>query len=199
MDTEGQRFLPESELQVHLAEYAALTTRCTYWLAFLVPIWTALIVFLTLVAVIWKELDPIIRIWGTGLGAQAIVFMWFQTIEEQYIATDYILTEIKPHVSKLTGFSKFWTYESRSAGRDDALNWWGEWICPFLTMVGLVIVLLAPWLMPGTSVATVPRGFLYWLGFILNGAMLWIQMRKTRTRIRLRQAIASVAPPPSGG
>jgi hypothetical protein len=45
MDPE-QQFLSESELQVHLAEYAAITNRCTYWLAFLVPIWTALIAFL---------------------------------------------------------------------------------------------------------------------------------------------------------
>ena len=41
---EGITELERTELAVHLAEYANLTNRCTYWLNYQVPIWTAILI-----------------------------------------------------------------------------------------------------------------------------------------------------------
>lgn len=137
-----------AKLQVHLAEYEALTMRCTYWLAFLVPIWAAMIGFLTLVAIAWKSIYPVVLLWGTPLGAQGIVLMWFQTIEEQYRAIAYIQEDLKPKVAYLLGSSDFWRYEATSAGRSDPLTWWGEWLCPAITYLVLILLLLVSILLP---------------------------------------------------
>ena len=172
----------KSILDLHTAEYDALTARCTSWLAFQVPIWAALVGFLTLVGLKWETLPPDLRLWGTLLGFQLIVLIWFQTIEEQYRAIKYLELYLRPQVEGLVKRGGFWLYEPYSAGRDDHLSWIGEWTVPAITTAfGVAVVATQPW--PGW-----PEGW-YWV--TPNALLLGVQVAKTIARVSLRREIAA--------
>jgi len=176
-------------LEVHLAEYTALTNRCTSWLAFMVPVWAVLAAFLTIVAALWSSFqDHVALLWATGFGAQLIILIWFQTIEEQYRAIFYILHRLRPAVRALVETSDFWTYEPYSAGRCDPLSWWGEWTSPIVAVCLLISAGIYRW--PLHEVDHAGLGF--------NVGALAIQTAKTIVRVRLRLDIARAVPSARG-
>jgi len=168
-------------LEVHLAEYSVLSGRCTAWLSLMVPIWAILATFLAVIAVCWSLFsDHVVLAWTLGIGGQLVLLMWFQTIEEQYRAVIYIQTKLRPRIQKLISGSKFWTYESYSAGRDDFLSWWGEWFGPSLVLILLVVIL----------VIRKNLQIIDYVGVSANVLLFIIQILKTITRVRLRLQIA---------
>lgn len=169
-------------LDVYLAEYAALTGRCTSWLTLMVPIWAVLAAFFTVIAALWSSFpDHVALLWSLGVGSQLVILMWFQTIEEQYLATYYILSQLRPRVHKVVGISKFWTYESYSAGRDERLSWWGEWFSPPIFVCLMLAFGIVRW----------PLHLINYAGLLLNVPLLVIQVLKTIVRVRLRRSIAT--------
>jgi hypothetical protein len=168
-------------LDVHLAEYEALTSRCTSWLTLMVPIWAVLATFLTVIAAFWNSFpDHIALLWSLGVGSQLVILMWFQTIEEQYRAIFYVQRQLRPRVEKIVGISGFWTYESYSAGRDDHLSWWGEWFSPPIFVCLLLAFGIVRW----------PLHPIDYAGLSVNIPLVVIQVLKTVIRVRLRRSVA---------
>jgi len=185
-DTSSDNLSPEHQLDVHLAEYSALTNRCTYWLAFQVPIWTALIAFLGLIPLLWPYWDHFRLASLVGIGSQLLVLIWFQTIEEQYRAISYIQCQLRPKVDPLIGTPDFWKYEAFSAGRRDPLNWWGEWVFPAVTLSGLFLLAIPVLRQPEDLL----RDHVFVLLLVFNLVLVTIQFLKTWTRVCLRQSIS---------
>lgn len=181
---------PALLLNIHLAEYNALTGRCTAWLSFILPIWTVLVAFLGLTLAGWNYIPPVIRLWGTLFGIQLLFLLWFQTIEEQYLAVKYIKKFLIPKIRSIINANDFWAYEPFSSGRSGLLSWWGEWCCPSLTVAfALIGIGLA-----GNHENGVKQSD--WVGLFFNAILLLIQVCKTEKRIQLREEISDSRIPP---
>jgi hypothetical protein len=123
---------PSNVLQVHLAEYAALTTRITYWITLQFALWPIGIVFLAFVAQVWPKSDAARQhflLWLGLVGLQLIGFVWYVAAWEQYGDVAYLETVLRPRVASILGGAKdFWTYEqSRARKLGSYLPLLAEW------------------------------------------------------------------------
>ena len=81
-----------SQLDLHLAEYEALTTRATNYIVMGTIIWPLMVSFVGFLAVIWEHLAPnqsveygfFIVIWCGTLGTQLALILWTFLVCEQY-------------------------------------------------------------------------------------------------------------------
>ena len=128
-------------LQVHLAEYQALTTRCTYWLVVEYGFYSVLAIYVALVGQIWNTMSHALLAWGSGVVVQLIELVWLATVVERYRATRYIERELRAMVRSLVEADSFWGYESHLARMRGAGNTlWAEYMPVVLTLVGLVLI-----------------------------------------------------------
>src|SRR5437868_4189465 len=92
-------------IQLHIAEYQALTTRGSYWIilqASLIPI---VPIYLALAVEVWKS-GTIVRevvIWIAVAGLQLIGIVWGQTLVEGYNVVRYIECYLRPLIDKEVG------------------------------------------------------------------------------------------------
>lgn len=100
-----------SLIQLHIAEYQALTMRNTYWITLQYFLWPILIGFIGLATQLPNPFDPTLRIWGVVVVAQVVVVAYYASTLEQYTNVRYIETELKPSISALVGADSFWGYE----------------------------------------------------------------------------------------
>jgi len=70
-----------SLLQVHMNEYQALFTRSTYFITLSSSVWPLVILYLTLVVLVWNLLpqsdwrSPVLT-WTSGIVVQVMLFVW---------------------------------------------------------------------------------------------------------------------------
>jgi hypothetical protein len=70
---------------IHIAEYQALTTRCSYWITLQYAALTVILVYLSVAATLWSSsLDRRLFFWVSSLFLQVIGYFWMQTQGEQY-------------------------------------------------------------------------------------------------------------------
>jgi len=83
-------------LDLHIAEYTALTTRNTYYTTIAASFLQAGLIFLTVGAAAWGFLkeDHGPLIWGLGLGVQALFIAFNLNTEENYTTILYIVHTI---------------------------------------------------------------------------------------------------------
>ena len=137
-----------SMLQLHLAEYQALTTRNTYWITLQFALWPILLIYFALVAQVWNSMARGLLVWGSGLVTQTVVLTLYWTGFEQYNNIRYIERELRPLVNKLVGNRQFWRYERYLKPQRTSWYMLGECAPSLLTFIGLVVVarLRIPWL-----------------------------------------------------
>ncbi len=135
-------------LQVHLAEYNALTTRATYWLTLQFAIWPIVVGLWGLLALIWGKLPDAIVLWCGVCLSQAFGLMWYGMIIEIYRAARYIERDLRPMVKVAIGDCPgFWTYEQRNReDRGELLPLVWEWPIAIgaIIIVGSITVLRFP-------------------------------------------------------
>ncbi len=138
----------ESLIQLHIAEYNALTTRNNNWNQIQVAMWTLILLYLTVAASIWtyssqiKPLYEIYLVWGSGVVIQLILIMLCWTVEELYRNVAYIECELRPLVRDLVNNKPFWQYETflaRESGTAKGLTDFGAALL-FLVVLCLVAV-----------------------------------------------------------
>lgn len=137
---DGQRSL----IQVHIAEYAALTTKATYNIGFCTVIWGLLAGYVTLIVNVWPRIKQSSIIWVNAAVIE-LLFIWVSMIIfDQYLSLLYIETELKPRLAtKLPKGEEYWGWERFVAKRRDnkaALLWeWGMSIGTGLLIISALI------------------------------------------------------------
>lgn len=101
----------QKEIDIHIAEYNALTTRSTYILNIQFVLLTALIAWIVVFGNIWnKDLENYLT-WGLIFGAQLMGIVYANMFYENYCIICYIESNLKPKIRKLIKGKKIWEYE----------------------------------------------------------------------------------------
>ncbi|HEX3654523.1 MAG TPA: hypothetical protein VHV55_01885 [Pirellulales bacterium] len=98
-------------VQLHIAEYQALTTRCTYWITLQFSLWPILLLYLALIVQLWTSIPHEIVLWGSLAVAEFIVLIYYQLNGEHYHCIVYIEEHVRPLIESLIGQRRFWEYE----------------------------------------------------------------------------------------
>lgn len=101
-----------AQLQLHIAEYQALTNRCNYWMSIQVALVPLFFLVAGVCAKMWGFLPGGLVIWGSLLVSQVIAIIWLHTTQEVYTAVTYIECQLKPRIQTVLGSTAFWSYES---------------------------------------------------------------------------------------
>src|SRR5438105_149514 len=88
-------------LSVHIAEYEAMTTRCTYFMALQMGLWPLLLLFWPLLAQLRGAVPNRTLVWLGLLGSQIILFAYLHLLSEQYLMLTYIEADLRRNVSRL--------------------------------------------------------------------------------------------------
>jgi hypothetical protein len=129
----------DSLVQLHVAEYNALTTRCTYRIYFQFSIWGILLIYLPLIGLAWNGgMDHAFILWVSALVAQGAVLAWQENLIEIYRSIEYIEQVQRPLLTDLLPGKQFWEYERYLAkDRPNRAVWW-EYLFPLLALVAVV-------------------------------------------------------------
>ena len=130
-----------SLLQLHLAEYQALTTRASYWIVLQVSLVPAVPVYLALAAQVWQA-GVIVKgvvVWATLAGLQLIGIVWSQLMLEEYAAVRYIEFYLRPLIKNVVGSDLFWGYEPYLVKHRLIRQGWGE---ASISVLGLIVFLI---------------------------------------------------------
>lgn len=163
-------------IQLHIAEYQALTTRNTYWMTMQFALFPMLLLFMALVAQLWNSLDHAVLLWGSALVAQLIVVVWYQAGWEQYNNVRYMERELRPSITNLLRENEFWKYELYLRQQRSRILVWWEYPASFSSFVVLLVIaqLRRPWLA------------LDYYAFAINALMfifiVWLNINLVRTR-----------------
>ncbi len=107
----------EPLLQLHIAEYTALTTRNNNWVAIQVGIWTLIILYITAAVAAWTYFAQLkldyssYIVWGSGIVIQLAMAVLYFTVGEIYINVYYIQSKLRPILRNLVAGEPFWGYE----------------------------------------------------------------------------------------
>jgi len=127
-------------VQVHLAEYQALTTRNTYSILIQSLFWGMIVFYVTLMVAAWpkdKTYHPLF-IWGSVIFLQFFALAFGSFSQEQYSNVRYLEQRLRPRLVALLSSDSFWEYERYlRAQRGDRKQWW-EYLLP----IGAVVVLI---------------------------------------------------------
>lgn len=174
-------------LQLHLAEYNALTTRVTYWLTLQFTVWPIVIGFWGLLALLWAsgKVPEVPLLWGGAFISQAFGLMWSGVTIEIYRAARYVEQDLKHMIEGAIGEgAAFWQYEQRNQeDRGELLPFVWEWP---IAVGGLVIV---GWV----AVRRLPWGAGDYFAFSLNAALALGLVAAAIAGGRIRREITSAA------
>jgi hypothetical protein len=100
-------------LQLHMAEYNALTSRNTYLMTLQYQLLAALLVFLPLVYLLLKRniRTNKIAVWGGLIGILGLGIFWAQDLYELFNNVKYIEKYLRPIVDQVAPQKEFWCYE----------------------------------------------------------------------------------------
>jgi hypothetical protein len=169
------------QVQLHIAEYQALTTRATYFITLMGSVWPVLLIFFGLIlqGQLWNILPPALLIWGSGVIIQISLFVWAQLLFEQYMIVRYTESELRRRVAAILGNSAFWEYEQfLTRQRGKVSTWWEFSICGGI-MVAIGWTATFRWRVLGSK----------WdlIGIVANGLLAVIHIVRTVDIVRTRR------------
>lgn len=133
-----------SLVQLHIAEYTALTTRGTYWITLQKSLIPASFLLLTLFAQLWTIIpDHAALIWLAVIALEALCLLWYELLGELYKVILYIETNVKGPLTSIVLSTGFWNYEADLAKQREAKPVWWEWlyaVCVWLALMGIVFL-----------------------------------------------------------
>jgi hypothetical protein len=138
----------EALLQIHLAEYQALTNRCSYWITVQVALLPLFLIVIGIAAQMWQAAqNRALLLWCGMIIIQLLVMSYIHIAAEIYNAVCYVECELRPAMQKVLRASpKFWRYEAFLAKRRRKGPIWEEYILPCCDVgaIGLIISLFRP-------------------------------------------------------
>ncbi len=188
MNSPANRLPTESNIsalvQLHAAEYAALTNRITYIDLFNASIWTLIVAFITLMANAWDRISGNgFLVWACATGVQLMLLVASIFVAEHYTIVLYLETELHDIVARSGIEMEFWSYERFLAGRrKTALNTPWEWFVVPIAVVpmGFAIWSRSPHWQQGDYLGIVPSAVLLPILGILTARL--IRMRNEWTK-----------------
>jgi hypothetical protein len=169
-------------LNVHVAEYEAMTTRCTYFMALQMGLWPLLLLFWPLLAQLRGAVPDRSLVWLGLLASQIVLFVYVHLLAEQYLMLVYIENDLRGMVGALIVSKVFWCYErsllkQRYRAGTSTYRLLGYAVIAFIT---LVIVLQRPF-----TWSDAPYG-------IANVAVVTVVVHKVRKVSELRRELRHV-------
>jgi hypothetical protein len=163
-------------LHAHLAEYQALTTRCTYLITMQYAFWPVAFTMFAFLSPLWDKHGHLLLEWGGILLGELLSIAFYVTSCELYTHTLYIERQLKPAVVKLTAEPALWQWEpwlaSRSGRRPEL---WESWIT---VCIALVLCFMGYTRYPWTAID--------WMGFVVSGAAFAFILRLNLMLVNLR-------------
>jgi hypothetical protein len=101
----------EKEIDLHIAEYNALTTRSTYFINIQFVLLTALIAWIIVIGNIWNTKLEYLLNWALLIGAQLLGIINAIMIWESYCIISYIENDLKPKICNIIKNKTLWGYE----------------------------------------------------------------------------------------
>ena len=184
-DDKGPQQSPDNRallLQLHLNEYQALATRCTYFITMQYALWPTLFVSLSLLAPLWATYDHTFLLWAALFLAQVVSMGWYFAGCEVYITIEYLECVLKPRIREIMPAESFWGWEPWLAERrGDGPQWWEWWVtCSVATLFCVLLFSRPPWC------------YGYWIGFLLN-TTCWILILAQNVRlVKIRQRFSNL-------
>lgn len=177
---EKEKFISE-RINLHIAEYNALTTRCTSFINFQFVLLGALIAWFSLGIFLWDKENADLSTWGILTGAQVLEMVAAWNLYEQYVAINYMEKHLRPAISTLIENNQFWEYESVIAlGRKHKIYKQAE-------LFGLIFFLV---LIVTAFVCRCVYTTCFWIdlfGFTLNVVIWVIVARKTFESLKIKR------------
>src|ERR1035437_6076449 len=107
----------QSRVDLHIAEYEALTMRNTYWITLQYAIYALGAAYLGFVVQARNSVPTGTLIWASLLALQLLAWAMLQTQFEIFANVAYLERHLKPKVQELIGNSPCWEYEVFMAQR----------------------------------------------------------------------------------
>ena len=168
----------ELEIQLHIAEYNALTTRCTYFTNIQNIVVSVLVIWITAMIGIWISKPSYFVFWGSILGAQAFGIISAVLLYEEYNIIRYLESKLKPIIETLTNKRSFWGYQPFLITQRK--NTYKIWEFSSVIVTGIVIL--------GITIMRIPSWILGdYFGITLNLIVLYIFFSKTDDASEIRR------------
>jgi hypothetical protein len=160
-------------IQLHLAEYQALTTRASYWIVLQFSLLPAGPVYIVLAYQAWQSGSIKIKeivVWSTLAVLQLMAMLWSNTILEQFAIVKYIECYLRPQIGK----GLFWGYEPYLVKHRPIKSTWGNYSIPTLGLIVLVIILItrfnefSRWDVGGVTINLILLAILWNLSFKIS-------------------------------
>jgi hypothetical protein len=129
--------LPEERralLDLHIAEYNAITTRGTSFLNLQATLWPMLVFSLTLIGIAGPHFPPPLVAWGSCLVVDMSMYGMLGFFHEHYLGIQYIEGELRDAIKDLVDDGNVWQYETWLGKQHDgssfsqrALTFFGKW------------------------------------------------------------------------
>jgi hypothetical protein len=177
MESQNNQFI-EKQIDLHISEYNALTTRHTYYINMQIGLLAAGIGAGLIVVSIWKENYSFIFIWGLILIWQIINFLFVFNVYDSYRIVAYIESVLKPKIRDLINNSNFWEYEtvlSKNRGMGHRFLELSNVLVIFLIILFGVLYRFCNWLLWD------------WIGLIINFILLIFPTRLTILSMKIRK------------
>jgi hypothetical protein len=177
-------------LDVHLAEYNALTTRCTYWMAMQLGLWPLSLLVIPALLEARAVLPGRLLIWLGLFSLLVVVFIYDHLLFEQFLAVRYTEVELRRRIAALLPGETFWDYEAFLARRRKGIDLAPDWL---LAAVAPVAVLAAASFLIGADWTSFDI-----MGLIANLCISLVIASKSNAIVKLRGEFSIGATPPSG-
>lgn len=174
------RLQVETLVNLHIAEYQALTTRCTYWITLQYALWPILLGMLALLANVRPFVGTQIVEWGAVVITQIVIVSFYAAMAETYNNVKYMEYELRPLVQNAVNTSQFWLYESWLAKRRPLNPAWWEWTPASLCIVALSFTACIRW----------PWNVGDSLGLVVNLVLTALAVSIAHRSIQIRKAIS---------
>lgn len=188
LEPRGSRDVNGPLLQLHIAEYTALTTRNNNWVTIQIGIWSVMTLYITAAIGAWAyfsqlKLDyGIYIVWGSGIVLQLIVLVLYLTLGEIYINVYYIEEKLRPLLSDLVDGKPFWGYEAFLA--KDSKRELMDWASTSVVLAALLVTALI------RHAFTIEREF---VGLLVNVPLSALLVRRTWKTAKLRRRFQKTA------
>jgi hypothetical protein len=100
-------------IQLHIAEYSALTNRNTYWITIQSSVWVTILLYVTVMAYIWSSRPQYgaVILWGSAIVVQFALAGLYSAGQEIYRNVYYMEHDLRQMVQEAIGKKIFWQYE----------------------------------------------------------------------------------------
>lgn len=164
-------------IQLHVAEYQALTTRATYFITLMSGVWPLVILFIALTGQVWRSFPRPILLWGSGIALQTMLIFWAQFLIEQYQIVRYVEAQLRPLIQPIVGDALFWQYEPWLAKKRNKgpISW------EYSVALGVTLLMIV------AIVISLPFSAWDYSGLTINLGFLCAVVLKTLTAIKTRR------------